>query len=52
MDVLFFSLKDTRTRGNKSNYYRKLPGEEALLDETSLQNAILDKDHWRTTTRK
>jgi hypothetical protein len=43
MDVLFFSMKGTRTQGNKSNY-RKLLGEETLLDETSL-------DHWRTITR-
>ena len=47
-DVLFFSLKGTRTRGNRNNYYRKLFSEETLLDDTSLQNAILDRDYWRT----
>ena len=35
MDVLFFSLKGTHPRGNRSNY-RKLLSEETLLDETSL----------------
>ena len=40
MDVLFLSLKGTRTQGNRSNYYRKLLFcEEMLLDEVSLQNA-------------
>ena len=51
MDVLFFSLKGTRTRGNRSNY-RKLLSEETLLDETSLQNAMLNRDYWRTITRQ
>ena len=51
MDVLFFSMKGTRNRGNRSNY-RKLLSEETLLDETSLQNAMLDdRDYWRTITR-
>ena len=52
MDVLFFSImKGTRrTQGNRSNY-RKLLGEETLLDETSLQNAILNRDYWRSITR-
>ena len=47
MDVLFFRMKGTRNRGNRSNY-RKLLSEETLLDETSLQNAMLDSDYWRT----
>jgi hypothetical protein len=51
MDVLFFSLRGTRTRGNRSNY-RKLLSEETLLDETSLQNAMLNRDYWRTITRQ
>ena len=51
MDVLFFSLRGTRTRGNRSNY-RKLLSEETLLDETSLQNPMLNRDYWRTITRK
>ena len=51
MDVLFFSLQGTCTRGNRSNY-RKLLSEETLLDETSLQNAMLNQDYWRTITRK
>ena len=50
MDVLFFTMKGTRNRGNRSNY-RKLLSEETLLDETSLQNAMLDRDYWRTITR-
>jgi hypothetical protein len=50
MDVLFFSMKGTRNRGNRSNY-RKLLSEETLLDETSLQkNAMLDRDYWSTKT--
>ena len=44
MDVLFFSMKGTRNRGNRSNY-RKLLSEETLLDETSLQNAMLDREN-------
>ena len=51
MDVLFLSLKGTRTRGNRSNY-RKLLSEKMLLDEASLQNAMLDRDYWRKITRK
>ena len=47
MDVLFFSMKGTRNRGNRSNYW-KLLSEETLLDGTSLQNAMLDRDYWRT----
>ena len=50
MDVLFFSMRGTRTRGNRSNY-RKLLSEETLLDETSLQNAMLNRDYWKTITR-
>ena len=50
MDVLFLSLKCTRTRGNGSNY-RKLLSEELLLDEASLQSAMLDRDYWRKITR-
>ena len=50
MDVLFFSMKGTRNRGNRSNYW-KLLSEETLLDETSLQkNAMLDRDYWSTKT--
>jgi hypothetical protein len=45
MDVVFFSMKGTRTRGNRSNYYRKLLSEETLLDESSLQNAMLNRDY-------
>ena len=37
LDVLFLSLKGTRTRWNRSNYMKML-SEETLLDETSLQN--------------
>jgi hypothetical protein len=50
MDFLFSSMKGTRTQGNRSNY-RKLLGEETLLDETSLQNAMLNRDHWRSITQ-
>ena len=50
MDVLFLSFKGTRTRGNRSNY-RKLLCEEMLLDEVSLQNAMLDQDYWKKITR-
>ena len=51
MDVLFLSLKGTRTRGNRSNYRKILSEEEMLLDEASLQNAMLDRDYWRKITR-
>ena len=50
MDVLFFSMRGTRTRGNRSNY-RKLLSEETLLDEISLQNAMLNRDYWKTIAR-
>jgi hypothetical protein len=50
MDVLFFSMRGNRTRGNRSNY-RKLLSDETLLDEISLQNAMLNRDYWRTLTR-
>ena len=50
MDVLFLRLKGSRTRGNRSNY-RKILCEEMLLDEVSLQNAMLDRDYWKKITR-
>ena len=37
-------MKGTRNRGNRSNY-RKLLSEETLLDETSLQNAMLHREN-------
>ena len=45
MDVLFFSMKGTRNRGNRSNYRKLLSEEETLLDETSLHNAMLDREN-------
>ena len=43
LDVLFLSLKGTRTRWNRSNYMKMLC-EETLLDETSLQNDAMFND--------
>ena len=46
MDVLFLQYPGTRTRGNRSNY-RMILSAETQLEETQLQEAMLDRDRWR-----
>ena len=46
MDVLFLRYPGTRNKGNRSNY-RMILSDETQLEETQLQEAMLDRKRWR-----